>query len=136
MKKCLRCNEIIDDELEVCPNCHTEFTPEQLKEMRKAVESEEVQRLIREKEKLIRFHKKRVIMGSIMFSGIGITIISPLLFMYNTTLGLAVLFSGLAIAIGGLIFGFISGATNCPYCNGLLFRNYGNHCAYCGKKYR
>ncbi len=38
MKKCPRCNELIGDELEICPICHTEFTEKQLEEMKKAVE--------------------------------------------------------------------------------------------------
>ena len=61
MKKCPRCNELIGDELEICPICHTEFTEKQLEEMKKAVETVEVQQLIREKKMLARFHKKRVI---------------------------------------------------------------------------
>ena len=33
MKKCPRCNELIGDELEICPICHTKFTEKQLEEM-------------------------------------------------------------------------------------------------------
>ena len=60
------------------------------------------------------------------------------LFFHNitSTTGFVLLITGGVLFIGGLIFGLISGATNCPYCGSLLFRNYGNHCAYCGKKYR
>ena len=82
MKKCPRCNELIGDELEVCPVCHTEFTEKQLEEMKKAAESFEVQQLIREKKLLARFHKERVIMGSIMYSGLGLMLLSPLFFAY------------------------------------------------------
>ena len=137
MKKCPRCNELIGDELEICPICHTEFTEKQLEEMKKAVETVEVQQLIREKKRLARFHKKRVIMGSIMYSGLGLMLLSPLFFhSITSTTGFVLLITGGVLFIGGLIFGLISGATNCPYCGSLLFRNYGNHCAYCGKKYR
>lgn len=137
MKQCPRCKELIGDTLEVCPICHTEFTEKQMEEMKKAVESYEVQKLIREKQKLARFHKNRVIMGWVMYSGLGIAFISPFFFVnVTTTVGFAVLIAGGVLFIGGLIFGLISGATNCPYCDSLLFRNYGSHCAYCGKKYR
>lgn len=78
MKKCPRCNELIGDELEICPICHTEFTEKQLEEMKKAVETIKVQQLIREKKMLAGFHKKRVIMGSVMYSGLGLMLLSPL----------------------------------------------------------
>ena len=137
MKQCPRCKEIIGDALEVCPICHTEFTEKQMEEMKKAIESAEVQKLIHEKQRLARFHKKRVIMGWLMFSGIGILIISPFFFVnVSATVGFILLIGGFTLCIGGLIFGLISGATNCPYCDALLFRNYGNHCAYYEKKYR
>ena len=136
MKQCPRCKELIGDTLEVCPICHTEFTEKQLAEMKKAIETAEVQQLIRERQKLVRFHKKRVIMGWLMFSGIGLIILSPFFFPYVKAIGFGLLIGGFVLSIGGLIYGLISGATNCPYCEALLFRNYGDHCAYCGKKYR
>lgn len=136
MKQCPRCKQLIGDALEVCPICHTEFTEKQLEEMKKNVESMEVRQLLRERERLIKFHKKRVIMGILMFSGLGVMFLSPLLFSYIRTAGFIMLITGGVLSVGGLIFGLISGATNCPYCDALLFKNYGNHCAYCGKKYR
>ena len=39
-----------------------------------------------------------------------------------------------AVMIGAIVFGVASGGAFCPYCGRTLFRNYGDHCASCGKK--
>ena len=139
MKQCPRCKELIGDTLEVCPVCKAEFTEKELDEMKKAAQGAEVQALIREHNMLKSFQKKRAILsflllGDLVFffvAAIAVLSVEPL---RNTAIivGLAVVF--VAVLVGAIIFGLVSGGANCPYCGRLLFRNYGTHCAGCGKK--
>ncbi len=133
MQKCPRCNEIIGDELTVCPMCKTEFTEEHIKKMKAEKESAEVQAMIREKMMIQDFTKKRYIMGGMLIASL------PVAFLSLFTLGHPIvswIIFGLFIVllIGGIIFGAVSGAMFCPHCGRILFRNYGPHCAGCGKR--
>ena len=133
MKQCPRCKEIIGDALTKCPNCYTEFTEKQLEEMKRAMQEKEVQDLIRERERINRFMTKRYIMGAMILTAWAILLVS-LLFIGHKVLMTIVLIVFGVLFVGGLIFGFVSGAVFCPHCGEILFRNYGNYCMRCGKK--
>ena len=133
MKQCPRCKELIGDALTTCPNCHTEFTEKQLEEMKRALQDRELQVLIRERERINRFRIRRKIMGGLIIGGF-IMLLLSMLFLGNKIALTVVLILFASMFIGGLIFGFVSGAVFCPHCGRILFRNYGTHCMQCGGK--
>ena len=139
MKQCPRCKELIGDTLEVCPMCKTEFTPKQLEEMKRARETAEFQAFLREKARLNDFKKKRKIMSILLLADLGFLFLSPLMFLgIEGSVGMYIGFSMIGVfvtvMIGAIVFGVASGGAFCPYCGRTLFRNYGDHCASCGKK--
>ena len=80
---------------------------------------------------LAKFHRRRMIMYVILFSGLLVSLIGCAYIMTAPVIvGL-----GLLIVLASIIYGVIAGAMTCPYCGEMLGRRgFGTHCEYCGKK--
>ena len=135
MKRCPKCNELIGDELSTCPLCNYEYSKEELEAEKRAAQNEEYQELLRTNKRVALHRRKRAIMTWLVLGSIFLLAPASLLFVWvSKYLSLGIVFAALAVLIGGIIYGVVSGATSCPHCGSTLFRNHGDHCQSCGKK--
>lgn len=137
MKTCPKCNEFIGDTPEICPICKYQFTDADkalfLKEKNEREDEERIQFEIMRAKRA----KMRIILVIIALSALfigfflgGIIAKATGNIGYFATLATA----GMVTEIIVLITGILNGAFRCPYCDTVLFRNYGKYCMHCGKK--
>ncbi|MBO4346537.1 MAG: hypothetical protein J5840_02735 [Lachnospiraceae bacterium] len=137
MKTCPKCNEMIGDNIKICPMCKHEFTMDENSEFVKEKEEREKAEYdhfeaIRAQRAKMRRILSIIAIASLVVGGISGAILTSIT---GDMLYVAVLTSaGIAVEIIVMIYGIVGGAFRCPYCEGLLYRNYGKHCMHCGKR--
>ena len=137
MKICPKCKESIGDDIKDCPFCQYHFTQEDFENLKR--EKQELEEGIARQieEKRAARAKKRLIYSIVMMCAyilpyvIGASLVS---LTKDLTIFIVVAFVGVAAGTAVLAAGCISGAYRCPYCERILFRNYGKHCVHCGKQ--
>ena len=137
MVQCPKCKEAIGDNLTICPLCRHEFTQAEKGEMAKEIRETEEKLRNAEKEMLLKFNQKRSLLNTLLVIAF-ISLIAVPFLTYSITksiTGLIIAFAVVCIMfIAVIVTGIVSRAFFCPYCDTLLFRNYGDHCTHCGKK--
>lgn len=134
---CPKCVGLIGEEFDTCPLCNYQLTEEDKVNIKRKKEAEEVRRCKEEQKFAEKRAKNRIlffilsmsfIFGSLAVAGI-VTKIT-----HNIAYFGIIAIVGMVLEAATIIAGIVSGAYRCPYCDAILFRNYGSHCASCGKK--
>ncbi len=136
MKICPKCKEAIGDSHQECPLCNYVFTKEDNERFEKERHELECAAAKEMEEKRASRARKRVIYFLVMMSFYFFPfVIGGSLSAFSKNMTFITVFAtvGMAIGTGVMIAGIIGGAFRCPYCERILFKNYGNHCMYCGK---
>ena len=137
MKICPKCKESIGDELAVCPFCKYQFSKEEIERVKKERQEAEDSAARHIEEKRAKRAKMRVIFSVVMMCfyiipfPIGGALVS-LTGNLNFIIGFAI--AGMIAGTAVMLAGIIGGAFRCPYCESILFKNYGKHCVNCGKQ--
>ena len=137
MKICPKCKESIGDELEVCPFCKYQFSKEEIERVKKEKQEAEDRAARNIEEKRAKRAKMRVIFSVVMMCFYIIPFpIGGLLAKFTGELAFLIIFAyaGAFLGTAVMIAGIIGGAFRCPYCESILFKNYGKHCVNCGKQ--
>ena len=137
MKICPKCRESIGETLQVCPLCNYQFTKED--NIRFFKEKEELE--YGEAKYLEDLRAKRAkmrVIYSLVMMGLYILpmIIGGTISIFTENVNFYVVFAviGLVSGFAVMITGIVNGAFRCPFCDRILFRNYGKHCTHCGKQ--
>ena len=137
MKICPKCKEMIGDDLQICPMCKYQFTREEIERFKREKEEAEYG----EAKQLEELRAKRARMRVIYFLVMMCSIFLPFaaggaIASIAHNLNIFVIFSvaGIVLGLAVLITGILNGAFRCPYCDTVLFRNYGKYCSHCGKQ--
>ena len=134
---CPKCKNPIGEGLGSCPECRAVFTSAETEVMERE-KQERMKSVNAEQKKMIEdFRKKRKVFAIVML--ILVILVPASVFGVWTLTGnieagfiaLAVMF---VIMIGTIAAGIVTGAARCPYCDAILFRQYGTHCHSCGKR--
>lgn len=137
MRICPKCRESIGDNLKECPFCKYHFTEEENEKLK--TEKEELEKgEAREFEiHVAKRAKMRVLFVILMISSVIVPfVLGGMLasFMHNFDVFKYLAVSGIVLGIAVLITAILNGAFRCPYCETVLYRNYGRYCSHCGKK--
>ena len=137
MRICPKCHESVGENLKECPLCKYHFTEEDNAEFKK--EKEELER--GEAKQIEELRAKRAKMRVIFFLLMMVSIFAPFAlggmlatFTHNLNFFIYFSVSGIVLGTAVLITGILNGAFRCPYCDTVLFRNYGKYCSHCGKQ--
>ena len=133
MRNCPRCSELIGDSLSKCPICKAVFTEDELRDMREQENREKAEQAKHIAEELNKFNRNRKIMVAMLLCGIFIPALLVILVRIKIVMIIA-LIAFCVLVVGSIVFGFATKAVFCPHCDGLLFRNWGDHCQHCGKR--
>ena len=137
MRICPKCKESVGEELKVCPFCNYRFTAEDDEILKK--EKEELEHGV--SKQLEELRAKRAKMRVIYFLVMMLAIFVP--FLLGGALAMIMnifdifkysAIAGIVLGTAVLIAGILNGAFRCPYCDRVLFRNYGKYCSHCGKQ--
>ncbi len=137
MRICPKCKESVGESLQDCPLCNYHFTDEDNERFRK--EKEEIEHGEAKQMELLRASraKKRVIYAVLMM-GLYILpyMIGGSLSIIRSDMNAFVIGAVSSMVLGTVVMitGLINGAFRCPYCDRILFLNYGKHCLHCGKQ--
>ena len=138
MKNCPKCNTLMGDNVNICPDCGYEISEEENKRIKLEQQENEYRQQQQEfKEFVEERANKRLIYSAIVFLSAvasvgGAFILSAVM---NNTAGFAIsIIIGFVLQMVVIILGVVTGAFRCPYCDTILFKNFGRHCANCGNK--
>ena len=137
MKICPKCRESIGETLQVCPLCNYQFTAEETERFKREKEESENSEARHLEELRSKRAKMRVIFSIVMMSFYLLpymmgSVLASMTGIFNIFIAFAV--AGMVIGTLVMITGIISGAFRCPFCDRILFMNYGKHCHHCGKQ--
>ena len=134
---CPRCKAPIGEGADSCPECYLVFSEAD----KRAIVEEKRSRVSSEyrdqQEMLDAFYKKRrvflraLIIALIMIPGVPAVVLAT---GANLTVLVVAYVITVLFMIGTIVAGIVTGAARCPYCDSILFRQYGTHCHTCGKK--
>jgi len=136
MVHCPDCGMLIGDSLSKCPGCNKVFTMSDLSIMEKERKENEMQLESKRRKAFDDYLKKRrlfVILLLIELVLLNVSVWTVLAVTKNMTATTAALVINIFLMIVIFIWGIKSGGALCYHCGALLFRNFGEHCAYCGK---